>query len=191
MKRLRLKPVLPASKSSWTGVFSKTICCISSRRSASATARSLKEQLPQYVERAIASTEPGGSGDTAAGGATKVAQLETGLEVRIPLFMKERRDRPHQRSNWDRDTMVVETAGFNDKTALDAFGHPHSDALHVTERFHRRDFGHLDVEMTFDDSKTYTKPFTIKVAHYLLPDADIFEMFCNENEKDRIHLEGR
>jgi hypothetical protein len=93
--------------------------------------------------------------------------------------------------HWDRDTMVVETAGFNEKTSLDAFGHPHSDALHVTERFHRRDFGHLDVEMTFDDPKMYTKPFTIKVPHYLLPDADIFEMFCNENEKDRVHLEGR
>jgi hypothetical protein len=92
--------------------------------------------------------------------------------------------------HWDRDTMVVETAGFNDKTPLDVMGHPHSEGLRVTERFHRRDFGHLDVEMTFDDPKTYTKPFTVKIPHYLLPDADIFEMFC-ENEKDRVHLERR
>jgi hypothetical protein len=92
---------------------------------------------------------------------------------------------------WDRDTMIAETAGFNDKTPLDAMGHPHSEALRVTERLHRRDFGHLDVEMTFDDPEMYTKPFTIKVPHYLLPDADIFEMFCNENEKDRVHLERR
>lgn len=92
---------------------------------------------------------------------------------------------------WDRDTMIVETAGFNDKTILDVEGHPHSEALHVTERFHRRDFGHLDVELTFDDSKMYTKPFTVKIPHYLLPDADIFEMFCNENERDRVHLERR
>ena len=71
----------------------------------------------------------------------------------------------------------METAGFNDKTVLDVMGHPHSEALRVTERFRRRDFGHLDVEMTFDDPKMYTKPFTIKVPHDLLPDSDIFEMF--------------
>ena len=89
---------------------------------------------------------------------------------------------------WERDTFVVQTAGFNDKTVFDLVGHFHSDALRVTERFHRRDFGHLDVEMTFDDPKTYTRPFTIKVPYELLADADIFEMFCNENEKDRAHL---
>ena len=83
---------------------------------------------------------------------------------------------------------MVETAGFNDKTALDVMGHPHSEALRVTERYRRRDFGHLDVEMTFDDPKMYTKPFTIKVPHDLLADSDIFESFCNENEKDRAHL---
>ena len=89
--------------------------------------------------------------------------------------------------HWERDTFVVETAGFNDKTPLDNAGHPHSDALRITERFHRRDFGHLEYEMTFDDPKMYTKPFTIKIPHDLMPDADIFEMFC-ENEKDRVHL---
>jgi hypothetical protein len=89
---------------------------------------------------------------------------------------------------WERDVFVVETAGFNDKTKLDIMGHPHSEALRVTERFHRRDFGHMDVETTFDDPKLYTKPFTIKVPHNLMADADIFEMFCNENEKDRSHL---
>jgi len=88
---------------------------------------------------------------------------------------------------WEGDTFVVETAGFNGKTILDAAGHPHSEELRVTERFRRRDFGHLDVEMTFDDPKMYTRPFTIKVPHDLLADADIFEMFC-ENEKDRAHL---
>ena len=89
--------------------------------------------------------------------------------------------------HWEGDTLVVETAGFNDRTSLDGMGHPHSDALRVTERFRRRDFGHLDVEMTFDDPKVYTKPFTIKVPHDLVADSDIFEMFC-ENEKDRVHL---
>jgi len=88
---------------------------------------------------------------------------------------------------WEGDTFVAESAGFNDRTALDGMGHPHSDALHLTERFRRRDFGHLDWEMTFDDPKTYTKPFTIKVPHDLVPDNDIFELFC-ENEKDAIHM---
>ena len=91
--------------------------------------------------------------------------------------------------HWERDVFVVETAGFNDKTPLDGFGHPHSEALRITERIRRRDFGHLDVEMTFDDSQMYTKPFTIKIPHDLLPDTDIFEMFCNENERDRAHLQ--
>jgi hypothetical protein len=90
--------------------------------------------------------------------------------------------------HWERDTLVVETAGFNDKTWLDIMGHPHSDALRVVERYRRRDFGHMDVEMTFDDPKMYTKPFTIKVTNELWPDSDIFEFFCNENEKDRAHL---
>jgi hypothetical protein len=88
---------------------------------------------------------------------------------------------------WERDTLIVDTIGFNDKHALDLIGHPHSDGLHVTERYRRRDFGHLDVELTFDDPRMYTRPFTIKVPHDLLPDADIFESFC-ENEKDRAHL---
>jgi len=58
---------------------------------------------------------------------------------------------------WDGDTLQVDTVGFNDKSWLDGVGHPHSEALHVTERFHRRDFGHLDVEVTIDDPKVYTK----------------------------------
>jgi hypothetical protein len=89
---------------------------------------------------------------------------------------------------WERDTLVVETAGFNDKTWLDLSGHPHSEALRIVERYRRRDFGHMDVEMTFDDPKMYTKPFTIKFTQELLADADIFENFCNENERDRAHL---
>jgi hypothetical protein len=88
---------------------------------------------------------------------------------------------------WQGDTFIVETAGFNDKTPLDAAGHPHSEQLRVTERFRRRDFGHLDVEMTFDDPKMYTRPFTVRVPHDLLADSDIFEMFP-ENEKDCAHI---
>jgi hypothetical protein len=89
---------------------------------------------------------------------------------------------------WEGDTYVVETRGFNDRTPLDAMGHPRSEAMHVTERFHRRDFGHLDVEMTFDDPQLYTRKFSVRVSHELVPDNDIFEMFCNQNEKDRAHM---
>jgi hypothetical protein len=89
--------------------------------------------------------------------------------------------------HWKRDTLVVETAGFNDKTSLDLIGHPHSEALRIVERYRRRDFGHMDVEMTFDDPRMYTKPFTIKFTEELWADSDIFEYFCNENEKDLAH----
>jgi hypothetical protein len=88
---------------------------------------------------------------------------------------------------WEGDTLVVTTAGFNDKTWLDAMGHPHSEQLRVTERYRRRDFGHIDVEVTFDDPKMYTKPFTIKFTNRLLADSDILEFYCAENEKDRAH----
>lgn len=102
-------------------------------------------------------------------------------EINLPAYMG------YSIGHWDHDTFVVETAGFNDKTTLDAAGHPHGEGLRVTERFHRRDFGHLDIEMTFDDPQIYTKPFTVKIPHNLLADADIFEDFC-ENEKDGVHL---
>jgi len=89
---------------------------------------------------------------------------------------------------WVGDTLVVESTGFNDKTWLDVIGHPHSEALRIVERYHRRDFGHLDVEITFDDPQMYTKPFTIKYTEDLWADSDIFENICNENEKDRSHV---
>jgi hypothetical protein len=60
--------------------------------------------------------------------------------------------------------------------------------MHITERFHRRDFGHLDLEMTFKDPQYYTRPFTVKVPFNLLPDTDVLEFVCAENEKDRVHV---
>lgn len=103
-------------------------------------------------------------------------------EFDLPAFLG------YSAGHWENDVLVIETAGFNDKTALDLMGHPHSEALRVTERIHRRDFGHMDMKMTFDDPVMYTRPFTIDVPYNLLADADIFEMFCNENEKDGVHL---
>jgi len=90
---------------------------------------------------------------------------------------------------WDGDTLVVDAAGFNDETWLDSGGHPHSDALHIQERFYRRDFGHMDLTVTVDDPKMYTSPFTFTVTELLQPDTDILESVCNENEKDRARLD--
>jgi len=89
---------------------------------------------------------------------------------------------------WQGDTLVVTSAGFNDKSKLDLFGHPHSEAMRVTERFHRRDFGHMDLEIKIEDPKTYTQPISIKVTELLIPDSDVLETICGENEKDRPHM---
>lgn len=102
-------------------------------------------------------------------------------EFELPAYLG------YSAGHWERDVFVVETAGFNDRAIMDWIGHVHSEALHLTERYHRRDFGHLDIEMTFDDPKTFTRPIQMKVGFELLADADIFEMFC-ENEKDAPHL---
>lgn len=90
--------------------------------------------------------------------------------------------------HWEGDTLVVDSAGFNDQGWLDASGHPQSDELRIHERFQRRDFGHMDLELTIDDPKMYTKPFTVKTTEVLLPDSDILEYVCTENERDRAHL---
>jgi hypothetical protein len=79
---------------------------------------------------------------------------------------------------------VVDTLGFNDRSWLDDGGHPRSEAMKVTERFRRRDYGHLEIDFTFDDPKAYTKPWTVTVPFVLLPDTEIIENVC-ENEKGR------
>jgi len=92
---------------------------------------------------------------------------------------------------WDGDSLVVDTIGINDRSWLDARGHTHSEALHLTERFRRLDFGHMEVQMTIDDPQTYARPFTIRLRQRLLPDTDLLESFCAENERDLIHIEGK
>jgi hypothetical protein len=92
---------------------------------------------------------------------------------------------------WDGDTLVVDTAGFNGKAWLDVAGHPTTEALHITERFERRDFGHLDVQVTIDDPGAYTKPWSVTLSWQLSPDTDLLEDVCNENEKDLAHRVDR
>jgi len=88
---------------------------------------------------------------------------------------------------WDGDTMVVTTAGFNDKAWLDSAGHPQTESLKLTERLTRRDFGHMQFDTTLDDPKAFTRPFTIKAERQLAADTDLLEDVC-ENERDRVYL---
>lgn len=88
---------------------------------------------------------------------------------------------------WESDTFVVQTVGFNDKGWLDDGGHPRSEEMKVTERFRRVNVGRLEVEVTFDDPKNYTRPWSVTLPFVLLPDTDIIENFC-ENERDARHI---
>jgi len=89
---------------------------------------------------------------------------------------------------WEGNTLVVDTIGFNGRAWLDTGkGHPQTEAGRVTERFTRRDFGHLQIDITIDDPKAYDKPWRATVPVHLLPDSDLIETYC-ENEKDRPHM---
>lgn len=91
--------------------------------------------------------------------------------------------------HWEADTLVVETAGFNDRTWLDMAGHPHSEQLRVTERFRRIDFGHIQRQITFDDPQTLTKPLTFSLPLFYAPDTEILENICED--RDSAHLVGK
>lgn len=88
--------------------------------------------------------------------------------------------------HWEGDWFVVDTRGFNDKSWLDDSGRPHTEALHTIERFHRRDFGHLEVEITIDDPKAYTKPWSFPLQFEFFPDTEMIEDVC-DNERDSAH----
>jgi len=90
-------------------------------------------------------------------------------------------------AKWEGDTLVVQTAGFKEGTWLDQ-AYPHTDALRLTERFHRLNFGNMELDITIDDPKAYTKPWNSAPVHFkLLPDTELIEHLC-ENEKDAPHL---
>jgi hypothetical protein len=93
--------------------------------------------------------------------------------------------------HWEGDTLVVSSNGFNGKAWISGRGNPITDALRLNERIRRRDFGHMDIQLTFDDPKAYTKPWTAELHPELLPDTEILESFCNENERDLSHLVGK
>ena len=91
---------------------------------------------------------------------------------------------------WEGDTLVVDTNGLNDQGWLDMNGHPQTETTHITERFRRRDFGHIDLQLTVEDPAAYTKPWSANVHWGYVPDEELIESIC-ENEKDFVHLVGK
>src|SRR5262249_19923175 len=93
---------------------------------------------------------------------------------------------------WDGDTLVVESFGFNDRTWLDHDGHPHTEALRTTERYRRRNFGNLDLEVTLSDPGAYAKSWTVSVRAELAADTELIEWVCNENNTSALqHWVGK
>ena len=92
---------------------------------------------------------------------------------------------------WEGDTLVVESFGFNDKTWLDRIGHPHTEGLRMTERYRRRDFGHMDIEITLNDPAVYARPWTVALSAELVPDTELLEYVCNESNKSLEHWVGK
>jgi hypothetical protein len=91
---------------------------------------------------------------------------------------------------WDGDTLVVETIGFKDRTWLDFSGLPHTEALHIVERIRRTAFGHLEIEETLTDPSVFTRPVTVRLGAQYVPDTELLEFVCAENEKSRAHFVG-
>jgi hypothetical protein len=89
---------------------------------------------------------------------------------------------------WEGDALVVETVGFTTHAPLDAFSHPRSEGMRLRERWRRSDFGHLDIQMTIEDAQYYSKPIAFQYTATLVPDDDLLEWVCTENEKDRGHI---
>jgi len=92
---------------------------------------------------------------------------------------------------WDGDVLVVESRGFNDRTWLDYGGHRHTEALHVTERFHRTSVGTMDLHVTMSDPALHTRSWSVPMAVTLAPDTEILEYVCNENETRRTAIGAR
>ena len=92
---------------------------------------------------------------------------------------------------WEGDTLVVETIGFNDNMWLDRSGSPITDAAKITERYRRINYGTMEIEVTIDDAKAYTRPWTLKLTHKIVLDTDLMDYICVENEKDAGRLVGK
>jgi len=140
-------------------------------------------------------------GGTTAGGITKIIQtpvliifLNQDMTYR-QIFMDGRPLEVHPNpswmgysvGHWEGDTLVVESNGYNDRTWLDRGGHPHTEALRTTERYRRKDFGHLEIALTLQDSAIYAKPWTVTVGAQLAADTELIEYVCNENAQKALN----
>jgi hypothetical protein len=96
----------------------------------------------------------------------------------------------HSVGRWEGETLVVDSIGFNDKFWFDYLGHPHTEKLHIVERYTRTDEATLSIEVTIDDPGTYHKPFTTQGRARLLPGEELLEYVCQENNIDLIHVDA-
>lgn len=92
---------------------------------------------------------------------------------------------------WEGDTLVVQSIGFRDDLWLDVEGNPLTSAAKVTEKFRRPNYGTLEIEITVDDPKAYTAPWTVKLTQPILLDSELLDYYCLENEKDALHMVGK
>ncbi len=93
--------------------------------------------------------------------------------------------------HWEKDTFVVETIGQNGRTWLDMRGTPASPSTKITERYNRPKIGRMEIDVTIDDPESYTKPWNVKLVWRLLPDTDLIESICEENNRDPQHMVGK
>ena len=97
----------------------------------------------------------------------------------------------HSIGRWEGDSLIVDTVGFNDRFWFDFAGHPHTQQMHVVERYRRSDFDHLDYEITIDDPGAYTRPFVLEGHSTYQHGDELIEYICNENNKDLEHIVGK
>ena len=143
--------------------------------------------------------------DSTAGGMMKIIQTPTLILILNPdltyrqIFMDgralETSPNPdwmgYSVGHWEADTLVVESFGFNDRTWLDTSGHPHTEALRMTERYRRTSFGNLEVDVALQDPGAYARPWTVAVRAELAADTELIEYVCNEKRGDLDHWVGK
>src|SRR5437660_952122 len=150
------------------------------------TALCLTALLAVSTTSAFAQGQPEPAGVNPAGGGVPMRSLER-LKAKDldPSWFGD------SRGTWQGDTLVIDTVGFNDKFWFDGIGHPHTEKLHVIERYRRPDAAHLGYEVTIDDPGAYTRPFTMYGLSPLIQNTEIMEYFCIENNQDVAHILGK
>jgi hypothetical protein len=93
--------------------------------------------------------------------------------------------------HWDGETLVVETTGFRDDVWLDVEGSPLTNSGKMTERFRRVNYGNLEIDITVEDPHVYSRPWTVKIKQRLMPETELIEFICNENDRSGPHLVGK